>query len=91
MPDRFSLFLKLTPLGNLRIDFLVQDQSLYLRFNTDSKEVSNFIANSKDEMERSITGAHIVGISYTENAEDPFSALIKNSRANTASLFDTKA
>ena len=90
MPEHFSLFLKLTPLGNLKIDFLSTGQGVYIRFHSESKEVSAFLTQFQDELNTAITGTLVHGISFTEHAEDPLAALAKSSRTGGSALIDTK-
>ncbi len=91
MPRHFSLFLKLSPLGNLKIDFVASGEGVYIRFNCDSKEVSDFLATFKDELDNAITDTLVHGVSFTENGEDPLTAVLKKSRSGTESFIDTKA
>ncbi len=90
MPKRFSLFLKLAPLGNLKIDFLSSGDGLYIRFNSESKEVSDFLASFKDELSNAITDTLVHGVSFTEKSEAPLAAVLKRSRAGADSFIDTK-
>lgn len=91
MPKHFSLFLKLSPLGNLRIDFLSSGDGVYIRFNSESKEVSDFLATFKDELNNAITDTLVHGVSFTENSENPLAALLKRIRTAADSLIDTRA
>ncbi len=91
MPKHFSLFLKLAPLGNLKIDFLASGDGVYIRFNCESKEVANFLATFKDQLDNALTDTIVHGVSFTENGEDPLTAVLKRSRADTDSLINTKA
>ena len=91
MPKHFSLFLKLSPLGNLRIDFLASGDGIYIRFNSESKEVSNFLATFKDELNNAITDTLVHGVSFSENSENPLAALLKRIRTAADSHINTKA
>ncbi len=91
MPKHFSLFLKLAPLGNLKIDFLSSGDGLYIRFNSESKEVSDFLASFKDELNNAITDTLVHGVSFAEKGEDPLTAVLKRSRVGEDSFIDTKA
>ena len=90
MPKHFSLFLKLSPLGNLKIDFLSSENGLYIRFNSESKEVSDFISGFKDELNKAISGPPVHSVSFSEKAEDPLTALVKRSRTGEDTLINTK-
>jgi hypothetical protein len=91
MPKHFSLFLKLAPLGNLKIDFLSSGDGLYIRFNSESKEVSDFLASFKDELNNAITDTLVHGVSFAEKGEDPLTAVLKRSRVGADSFINTKA
>lgn len=91
MPKHFSLFLKLSPLGNLRVDFLASGDGVYIRFNSESKEVSDFLASFKDELNMVMADSRVHGVSFTVNSEDPLAAVLKRSRAGAESFIDTKA
>jgi hypothetical protein len=91
MPKHFSLLLKLAPLGNLKIDFLSSDENMYIRFYCQSKEVSDFLAGFKEELENALTGTTVRGVSFSQNSEDPLSAVLKKSMAGEDSFIDTKA
>lgn len=62
----FSLYLKLEPLGNLKIDFLYSGEGVYIRFNSDSKEISDFLADFKTELSDSISNTVVQGVSFGE-------------------------
>lgn len=86
----FSLYLKLAPLGNLKIDFLYSGEGVYLRFNSDSKQISEFLTEHKKELSQSVTSTVIQSVSFSENSEDPLAAILQKSGSKT-SIFDTKA
>lgn len=91
MPKHFSLFLKLQPLGNLKIEFVFSGDGLYIRFNSESKEVSDFLATFKDELKSAITDTLVHGVSFSENGEAPLAAVLKRSRAGGESFIKTQA
>lgn len=91
MPKHFSLLLKLAPLGNLKIDFLSSDENMYIRFYCQSKEVSDFLAGFKEELENALTGTTVRGVSFSQNSEDPLSAVLKKGMTGEDSFVDTKA
>ncbi len=86
----FSLYLKLAPIGDIKIDFLYSGEGVYLRFNSDSKQVSDFLADHKTELGESISNSVVQSVSFGENSEDPLTAILQKSRAGETSFFDTK-
>lgn len=91
IPKNFSLFLKLSPLGNLKIDFLSSGDGVYIRFNSESKEVSDFLATYKKELDTAISDTLVHGVSFTENGEDPLTTVLKRSRAGAESFINATA
>jgi len=91
MPEHFSLLLKLSPLGNLRIDFLAGGGGVYIRFNGQTKEAVDFLATFKDELTHALTSTTVHGVSFTAKGEDPLSALLKGSSAVKKSFVNTQA
>ena len=88
---RFSLLLKLTPLGNLRIDFLATGDGVYIRFNCASKEAADYLATLKSDLDSAIASTAVHGVSFSESGEDPLGALLRKIRAGADSLVDTNA
>ncbi|SHO50786.1 hypothetical protein [Desulfopila aestuarii] len=88
---RFSLFLKLKELGNLRIDFFHSPEGLLIRFHADSEEKANFIATYESDLKQSISEAPLLGISFGANAPDPATELIRRIVPEGRSVFDTTA
>jgi hypothetical protein len=91
MPANFSLLLKLSPLGNLRIDFLAGGEGFYIRFNGQTKEAVDFLATFKDELTHALTSTTVHGVSFTTKGEDPLSALLKRGSVGMKSFVNTQA
>jgi hypothetical protein len=89
-PLSFSLHLAMSDLGNLRIDFLQYQNGLYIRFNTDSKEKSDFVASFSTDLENSLSGVPLLGLTFSDTAADPTTDLIKKLLPQGASILDTK-
>ncbi len=90
-PMRFSLHLTLAGLGNLRVDFLQYQDGLYIRFNTDSKEKSDFVESFSTDLKQAISTISVLGLSFSENATDPAAELIKKILPQGSSILDTTA
>lgn len=90
-PMRFSLHLTMEELGNLRIDFLQYPNGLYIRFNTDSKDKSDFVESFSDTLKQAISNVAVLGLSFSENATDPAAELLKRIIPQGSSMLDTTA
>ena len=89
-PFRFSLHLTMAELGNIRIDFLQYQDGLYIRFNTDSKEKSNFVESFSADLKQAISNIPLLGLSFSETAADPTAELIQKLLPKGSSMLDTK-
>jgi len=88
---RFSLFLKLKELGNLRIDFFHTPEGLLIRFHADSEEKADFIAGYENDLKKAISEAPLLGISFGADAPEPATELIRRIVPEGRSVFDTTA
>lgn len=88
---RFSLHLKMSDIGNLRIDFLHSSDGLLIRFHADSQEKADFIAAFSDDLKRAISEAPVLGISFAADATDPVAELIRQIVPEGRSVLDTTA
>ena len=91
LESRFSLHLTMSELGNLRIDFLHNLEGLFIRFHADNQEKADFIAGFSEQLKTSITDAPLVGLSFTGDATDPISELIRHLVPQGSTMLDTKA
>jgi hypothetical protein len=87
---RFSLHLTMAELGNLRIDFLQYQDGLYIRFNTDSKEKSDFVESFSADIKQAVSSVPLLGLSFSETAADPTAELIQKLLPQGTSMLDTK-
>jgi hypothetical protein len=90
-PLRFSLHLTMAELGNLRIDFLQYEDGLYIRFNTESQEKSDFIESFSTDLQQAIADKPLLGLSFSDTATDPAAELIQKLLPHGSSMLDTKA
>lgn len=89
--SRFSLHLTMSELGNLRIDFLHNLEGLFIRFHADNQEKADFIAGFSEQLKAAITDAPLIGLSFSGDASDPISELIRHLVPEGGSMLDTKA
>lgn len=88
---RFSLHLKMTDLGNMRIDFFHSQEGLFIRFHADSKEKAEFISTFSDQLKEVITDTPILGLSFAADAEEPATELARLIIPEGGSVLDTTA
>lgn len=86
----FSLHLTMKELGNIRVDFHNNAEGLYLRFNCDTSEKAEFVSEYQEELKNAITTTPLLGLSFSDEAEDPASELIKRILPKGSSMLNTK-
>jgi len=89
--SRFSLHLTMTDLGNIQIDFLSVYEKLYIRFRTDSQAKADFVAQFGDQLKDAITDISDINLSFSADAPDPLTELIRHIVPEGDSILDTKA
>ncbi len=87
----FSLHLALTGLGNLQIDFLQADDGVWMRFNCDSQEKADFVAQFSDELKQQLADIPVQGLAFAATATPPGADLIRMLMPAGQSLLNTKA
>ncbi len=89
--DRFSLYLTMSDLGNIQIDFLQIKETLYLRFRTDSEEKTRFVKQFSEQLQESLSGSPQINISFSSDAPDPIADLLQRVISEDKSMVNTKA
>lgn len=87
---RFSLYLTVSDLGNLQIDFLHNMEGLIIRFRADDQEKADFIHSFADELKKAITGFPLINLSFSGDAPDPIHDLVRQMVPEGDSMLDTK-
>jgi hypothetical protein len=88
---RYSLYLTLKELGNLRVDFLNDDRGLSLTFHCESQQVAEFMSGYQDELQTTIANVPVREVSFVEGGEDPITELVKKCIPRGESFFNVKA
>ena len=88
---RFSLYLALKEIGNLKIDFHNDDLGLSIRFYCESEQVAEFIAEHQNDLKENISNVAIKEISFSEGGGDPLTELVKKCVPPGKSFFNLKA
>lgn len=86
----FALHLTMKELGNIRIDFHSNSEGLFLRFNCDSSEKAEFVSEYQEDLKKAITTTQLLGLSFSDEAGDPASELIKRLMPKGSSMLNTK-
>jgi len=91
MPAKFSLFLSLTDLGFLRIDFVKSPEGLALRLRADNQEKADFIASFADDLRGSISDTAVIALSFAADAQDPIKELLHKTLPGDSGLLNATA
>jgi len=89
--QRFSLHLTMTELGHLQVDFLRNDEGLFIRFHAEDQEKADFISGLADELREAISGVPLVQLSVAADAGDPIASLLHRLVSEDGTMLDTKA
>ncbi len=76
--------------GNINIDFSKTKDDLMIRFRAESQEKMEFIEQFAGELIDSITDIPHVSISFSQDATDPITDLVKQIVPEGQSMLDTK-
>jgi len=88
--NRFSLHLSMTDLGNIQIDFLSIEETLYIRFRTDSQEKADFVAQFSEQLKEAITDIPQINLSFSADAPDPLTELMREIVPEGSTILDTR-
>jgi hypothetical protein len=91
MPAKFSLFLSVTDLGFLRIDFVKSGEGLALRLRADNQEKADFIASFADDLRHSISDTAVIALSFAGDAQDPIKELLYKALPDNGGLLSATA
>ncbi len=81
---RFSVLLKLSSLGNMRVDFFQTRDEVYIRFQTASPAVSSLLRDNQQELRAGLHPLTVKGPGFSEQAEDPLSILLRRCEGDGA-------
>jgi hypothetical protein len=87
---RLSMHLRLSSLGNLRIDMLSEPSGMLLRVACEDQQRANFLQSLSDQLQEQLQGLNIRGISFTTGAESPASELLKKLLPTTHGVLDAR-
>lgn len=70
-PLQLSLSLRLSALGNMRIDMLYEEQGLHLRVACEDKEKMKYLQGCSTELQEAIETVPLQGVSFAADAQVP--------------------
>jgi len=88
--NRFSLHLSVSELGNMQIDFLRNQEGLFIRFRADNQQESDFIESFSEDLKKAITDIPLISLSFSGDAPDPIQDLVQQLVPEGNSMLDTK-
>ncbi len=87
---RLTLYLKLSSLGNLRIDMLSESSGMLLRVACEDQERANFLQLMSDQLQGRVKELNIRGISFTTGVEAPACELLQRILPSTNRMLDAR-
>lgn len=88
--SRFSLYLTMTELGNLQIDFLRLKDSLSIKVSAETDEKAAFMKSFSEDLLNSISDVSGIQVSFSAGAPDPIRDLIREMIPAGDSMLDTR-
>lgn len=89
-PLQLSLSLRLSALGNLRVDMLYEGQGLHLRLACEDRPKVRYLQDCKAELKEAITAVPLQGISYAADAQNPARQLLERLVPERAGVLDDR-
>lgn len=89
-PLNMSISLRLSALGNLRVDMLYDQQGLQLRLACDSQETMDYAKGAQDELRESLQAVKLQGVSFSADAREPASQLSERLNPTAKNLLDER-
>jgi len=89
-PLQLSLSLRLSALGNLRIDMLYEKHGLHLRVACEDQEKMRYLQDFREELEQAIETVPLQGVSFAADAQAPARQLLKRLLPEAAGMLDAR-
>ncbi len=89
-PLQMSLSLRLSALGNVRIDMLYDDGTLHLRLAGEDQRKMKFIQSCSEELKESLSTVMLQGMSFSADARLPARQLQERLLPNSQNMLDTR-
>jgi len=88
--QKFTLHLALTGIGNIRIDFLKNQDDIFIKLMFDTEEKAHFASQFSSRLENLLSSSPILSISFTHGAESPADSLVQKLLPDGESFINTK-
>lgn len=89
-PLQLSLSLRLSALGNMRVDMLYEKEGLHLRIACEDDEKMTYLQEHLAELEQSIETVPLQGVSFASNAEVPARQLLERLLPENPGMLDER-
>lgn len=89
--ENLALYLKLSGLGDLKIDILKDQQGLSLRFMASTAQKADFLAQYRKELEASLADQGLISLIFSTGAQTPTQELSKKLFEKETLVLDTRA
>lgn len=87
---QLSLSLRLTALGNMRVDMLYDKKGLHLRMACEDKEKMAYLQNHSAELEDALGSVSLCGVSFSADAQIPARQLLERLLPDAFSMLDDR-
>lgn len=91
IPWRLRLFLETESLGELRIDFLTEDNGLLLKFVSGSPGVQAYLDTCRDDFEKNFSAMPLRSVTFETTREAPGNEFLKLIAGQSESVLETYA
>ena len=89
-PLQMSLSLRLSALGNIRIDILYEPDGLHLRLAGDGSHKMDYLKSCRGELEEALQAVELKGVSFSADAGLPARQLQERLLPESLNMFDTR-
>jgi hypothetical protein len=89
-PLQLSISLRLSELGNMRVDMLYDKQGLHLRMACEDKEKMEYVQEHAGELEEAIESVAVQGISFAADAQGPARQLLERLLPEALGMLDAR-
>ncbi len=88
---KYSLHLQLEGLGNLKIELEQQKNGIHIRFFTEDRQRTEFLADNRAELHEKFTDLQLASVQFLTGAENPTQTIMKMLSGTSSGIIDTRA